>query len=152
MSADRLSSSERSRMMGRIRSRHTKPERSVRHALFVAGFRYRLHRRGLPGSPDIVMPSRQVAIFVHGCFWHLHRSCRLSALPVSNAEFWKAKLNANRRRDRRTALALAKLGWRVLVVWECFTRKKSFESEFPALFKSWLASTKGREELSGHVR
>lgn len=109
----------RSRMMAGIKGRDTKPEMVVRSWLHHAGFRFRLHRRDLPGSPDIVLPRWNAVIFVHGCFWHRHRGCAKAATPKSRTQFWNAKFEANIERDRRSILALRRLGWRVNVVWEC---------------------------------
>lgn len=109
--------------MSRIRSKNTKPELAVRAGLRSLCIRYRLHRKDLPGRPDIVIPSRKIAIFVHGCFWHRHR-CRLGrATPAINIAFWEAKFAANKLRDRRAATALRKLGWQVVEIWECHTRQ-----------------------------
>jgi DNA mismatch endonuclease (patch repair protein) len=109
----------RSRMMAGIKGRDTKPERVVRSHLHQAGFRFRLHRRDLPGSPDIVIPRWNAVIFVHGCFWHRHPGCSKASTPRTRARFWNAKFAGNIERDRRNLLALRRLGWRVKVVWEC---------------------------------
>lgn len=109
----------RSEMMSRVRSKDTGPEKRVRSLLHALGYRFRLHRRDLPGSPDIVLPARKVAIFVHGCFWHGHGCKRAGRLPKTNADFWAKKLAANLARDARNRSALENLGWKVLVVWEC---------------------------------
>jgi len=106
--------------MGSVRRENTSPERIVRSILHRNGFRFRLHRRDLPGSPDIVLPRHHVAILVHGCFWHSHR-CSRGQRPRSNGRFWKAKLDENVRRDASTVRALRRLGWKVLIVWECET-------------------------------
>jgi DNA mismatch endonuclease, patch repair protein len=105
--------------MSRIRSRDTKPELAVRSLLHSMGYRFRLHRKDLPGSPDIVLPKYQTAIFVHGCFWHRHRGCPLAYTPKTRTEFWLKKLNANVARDKKATRNLRKEGWRVLTVWEC---------------------------------
>lgn len=107
--------------MSRIRSQDTKPEMAVRRMLFGMGVRYRLHRAGLPGKPDIVLGPRRLVIFVHGCFWHRHDGCRHATMPTGNREFWQAKLEGNAARDLRHQAELKKLGWRVAVVWECET-------------------------------
>lgn len=120
---DRLTKEQRSWNMSRIRSRDTKPELVVRRLLTGMGLRYRLHRAGLPGKPDIVLGPRRLVIFVHGCFWHRHPGCKEATMPVANRPFWQAKLEGNAARDRRHHAALKKLGWRVAVVWECETRK-----------------------------
>lgn len=111
----------RSAQMARVRSRDTRPELKVRRALHRAGLRFRLHRSDLPGKPDIVLPSRHVAIFVHGCFWHRHPEprCKLARMPKSRLEFWEPKLNGNRDRDARNLALLAAGGWTVFVIWEC---------------------------------
>jgi len=110
---------QRSFNMSRIRGKDTKPELVVRSLIHRLGFRYVLHRRDLPGCPDIVFPSRKKIIFVHGCFWHLH-NCRYGKVtPQSNAEFWKSKRSGNRERDRKSVRQLRKQGWSVLTIWEC---------------------------------
>lgn len=119
--ADRLTPEQRRRNMGRVRSRDTRPEMTVRSLLHREGFRYRLHRRDLPGRPDIVLPRHRAAIFVHGCFWHGH-GCSLFRMPTTRTEFWSTKININRRRDAAAAAALADTGWRCLWVWECALR------------------------------
>ena len=122
--ADNLSAVERSRCMSRVRSRHMKPERIVRAIVHRMGYRFRLHRRDLPGTPDLVLPRRRAVIFVNGCFWHWHPDprCPKARLPKSNVGFWKPKLAANRSRDRNNAAALEQSGWRVLTIWECDLR------------------------------
>ena len=119
---DVVDQATRSRMMSGIGGRNTKPEIVVRKALFAAGFRFRLHSKDLPGCPDVVLPGRRVAVFVHGCFWHAHPGCRYAKTPASRREFWESKLAANVERDGRARKALLSEGWRVLVVWECATR------------------------------
>lgn len=114
----------RSRMMAGIRGKDTKPELIVRRALHSAGFRYRLHRADLPGSPDIVMPGRKLAIFVHGCFWHRHGGCKAATTPSTRPDFWARKFEANVERDRRSVKLLEDAGWNVHVVWECETKGK----------------------------
>jgi DNA mismatch endonuclease (patch repair protein) len=121
---DRLSTAQRSALMARIRSRDTSPEIAARRVLHAAGFRFRLHRRDLPGSPDIVLPRHRTVVFVHGCFWHRHRRCRDGqSTPGSNVAYWTTKFERNLRRDRRVKSALRKLGWRVVTVWECQLRR-----------------------------
>lgn len=116
---DRISSAQRSANMSRIRGRDTRPELHVRHLLHALGYRYRLHKAGLPGKPDIIFLKRRKAIFVHGCFWHRHEGCRNAANPKSNTEFWEAKLGRNVERDLKNLERLSELGWSVLIVWEC---------------------------------
>lgn len=117
--ADTLSREQRSSIMSRIRSKDTGPELAVRTLVHRMGYRFRIHRRDLPGSPDLVFPSRRKVIFVHGCFWHRHRKCVLSRIPKSRVDFWTAKLNANAERDIANIQTLGRADWKVLVVWEC---------------------------------
>lgn len=118
---DTLTPAQRSERMSRVRSRDTKPEMAVRRIVHGLGYRFRLHRKDLPGKPDIVLPRHRAVIFVHGCFWHRHHDpdCALARMPKSRLEFWEPKLEANRLRDVRNKEALEALGWRVLTVWEC---------------------------------
>lgn len=111
----------RSRMMAGIRSKNTKPEMVVRRFLHGMGFRYRLHRKDLPGTPDLVFSKRKTVIFVHGCFWHGH-DCRYFKLPGTRTEFWMDKISANKARDARSQSALRKAGWHVIVIHECEIR------------------------------
>lgn len=120
--ADIVDSATRSRMMSGIKGRNTKPERLVRSYLHAAGFRFRLHRKDLPGCPDIVLPRYRAIIFVHGCFWHRHEGCNLASLPATRVDFWESKFAANVERDRRNETALAEAGWRVIIIWECQIR------------------------------
>lgn len=115
---DRISPEARSRLMSRIRSKDTGPERAVRSLLHALGFRFRLHRKDLPGTPDIVLPGRGTAVFVHGCFWHGH-ACKVDKMPKSRTDYWGPKIEANRVRDTRKAAKLRRLGWRVVTVYEC---------------------------------
>jgi len=116
---DTLSKKERSERMSRIRSKDSAPELKLRSIIHGMGFRYRLHVKDLPGKPDLVFPSRRSVIFMHGCFWHRHKRCKLARLPKSNLDFWKQKLETNKKRDKTNQNKLIKQGWRVLVVWEC---------------------------------
>lgn len=120
---DTLDTERRSWNMSRIRSRHTKPELLVRSALHRLGYRFRLHRRDLPGTPDIVLPKYRTVLFVHGCFWHRHSGCKYAYTPKTRLEFWQAKFAENEARHRRQARELRKMGWRVYVIWECETRQ-----------------------------
>lgn len=119
---DNLKAADRRRAMQAVRTRDTKPELAVRKRAHAAGLRFRLHRRDLPGTPDLVFPRRRIALFVHGCFWHGHPECQRSALPKTNVAFWSAKIEKNKARDRAAAEALQLLGWEVIVIWECETR------------------------------
>ena len=117
--ADIVDSETRSRMMSGIGGKNTKPELLVRRFLHAQGFRYRLHRRDLPGRPDIVLPKYHMVVFVHGCFWHRHPGCRLAAVPATRPEFWAQKFKENVLRDCGQMESLRRTGWRVTVVWEC---------------------------------
>ena len=108
--------------MSRIRGRDTKPELLVRRIAHGLGFRFRLHRRDLPGCPDIVFPRYRAVILVHGCFWHRHPNCRFASSPKTRVEYWTKKFEGNVQRDRRNQLALTDLGWRTMVIWECETK------------------------------
>jgi DNA mismatch endonuclease, patch repair protein len=119
--ADTLTREQRSRQMARVRSRDTVPELIVRGLVHGWGYRYRLHVPALPGRPDLVFPRLRKVIFVHGCFWHQHHCQRGDRLPTSRVNYWREKLDRNKRRDKRHCAALRKLGWKVLVVWECET-------------------------------
>ena len=113
---------QRSNCMSRIRGKNTKPEILVRKELHARGFRFRLHNKKLPGSPDVVLPKYGVAIMVNGCFWHGHKGCRYATKPKSNVEFWEAKIARNRHRDEVTEAHLHALGWHVITIWECELR------------------------------
>lgn len=104
--------------MARMHSRNTSPEMRVRRAVHAAGFRFRLHRKDLPGSPDLVFSRYRTAVFVHGCFWHWHR-CKRSRMPEANRDYWEAKIQRNIDRDAKNVEALRALGWTVVVIWEC---------------------------------
>lgn len=120
--SDVFSKAKRSEVMSHIKSRNTGPERAVRSILHRMGLRFRLNRAELPGKPDIVLPRLGTAIFVHGCFWHRHKGCQFAYTPKSRRKFWFEKLESNIKRDRRVNGALAKLGWNVIIVWECELR------------------------------
>ncbi len=120
---DNLSSQRRSWNMSRIRSTDTKPEIVLRSVLHRMGFRFRLHCRGLPGRPDIVLPKYNTVIFVHGCFWHQHPGCNEAVRPKTNVKYWVEKLEGNVKRDKRNHIALRRQGWRVFRLWECQIEK-----------------------------
>lgn len=111
----------RSKLMSRVRAGNTKPEMIVRRVLHALGLRFRLHRRDLPGTPDIVLPRHRLAIFVHGCFWHRHEGCAKTTTPKTRETFWQQKFDRNVARDRRNLEQLTELGWRSSIVWECET-------------------------------
>jgi DNA mismatch endonuclease (patch repair protein) len=115
---DVLTTEQRHYNMSRIHSKNTKPELIVRKFLWSKGFRYRLQRKGLPGKPDIVLPRFHMAIFINGCFWHMHK-CKKFVLPSTNTEFWYDKLSQNKKRDTKNYRKLKKAGWNYIVIWEC---------------------------------
>lgn len=121
---DHLSSTERSALMAKVRSKDTKPELIVRKTAHRLGYRFRLHRKDLPGTPDLVFPRHRLAVFVHGCFWHRHSGCRRATTPATNVAKWMAKFERNSQRDARSIADLEVLGWRVLTIWECATRSE----------------------------
>jgi len=122
---DVVDAPKRSQMMAGIRSKNTKPEITVRKFLHSNGFRYSLHSKSLPGSPDIVLRKYNVAVFIHGCFWHRHDGCKYATIPSSNIERWESKFRQNTERDRRNIASLRLLGWKTIVVWECELRAQA---------------------------
>ncbi len=120
--ADTFDPARRSAIMRRVRSKDTSPEMKVRQAIHAAGFRYRLHRKDLPGNPDLVFPRHRCVLFVHGCFWHWH-DCKRARMPATNRDYWTAKIERNVRRDHRIQDELKALGWLVCVIWECRLRE-----------------------------
>ena len=139
---DIVNSRRRSELMAGIRGRDTVPERTVRHIAHGMGLRFRLHRRDLPGRPDLVFPRHRLAVFVHGCFWHRHEGCRYAYTPKSRTEFWAGKFAQNTARDRRNEEALRDLGWTVLVIWECEARdEESVKQSLAACLRPGSAAT-----------
>ena len=137
---DVVSSQTRSRMMGAVRATNTKPELVVRRLAHKLGYRFRLHRRDLPGTPDLLFPKYNICLFVHGCFWHRHQGCKAASNPSSNVDFWKDKFDRNVTRDARNEKALRNAGWRVFVIWECETKKAELlNARFQELFAQSLA-------------
>lgn len=130
---------QRSEMMSRIGPKNTAPEIILRHGLHRAGFRYRLHRKDLPGKPDITLARHRVVIMIHGCFWHGHAGCRNFRIPKTNTEFWTSKIARNVARDKEQVERLRGQGWRVLTVWECATRKLPADELVPTVVK-WIRS------------
>lgn len=122
--ADRLTPERRSWLMSRVSGKNTKPEIAVRQVAHAMGLRFRLHRKDLPGRPDLVLPKHRLAVFVHGCFWHRHHGCSKASMPKTRAEFWSEKFDANVRRDHEAQRQLEEQGWRVGVIWECETRDR----------------------------
>ena len=134
---DRISKEHRSWNMSRIQSRDTKPEKTVRSILHGLGYRFRLHRKDLPGKPDIVLARYNSVIFVHGCFWHRHKDCKNASIPKTKKTFWEEKFKANIERDIKVKNELTSDGWRALVVWECeLTDIESVEKELGKFLKN----------------
>lgn len=150
--SDVVSKATRSMMMAGIGGRNTSPELLIRSLLHRNGYRFRLHRKDLPAKPDIVLTKYRAVILIHGCFWHGHR-CHMFKWPKSNAAFWRAKILANVKRDRRAIAALDMVGWRILTIWECALRgPRAIASD--VLFRrisSWLQSRVAQSELSGKI-
>jgi DNA mismatch endonuclease (patch repair protein) len=121
---DIWSEKKRSEVMSKIRGKNTRPEMILRSALFKKGFRFRVHRKDLPGKPDIVLPKYHSVIFVHGCFWHYHKDCKEGRIPSSNSKFWKEKLQHNIKKDADNIKLLREENWKVFVIWECEIEKK----------------------------
>ena len=150
MPADTVTTATRSQMMAAVKGKNTKPELAIRSALHRRGFRFRLHRKDLPGKPDLVFTGRNAVIFVHGCFWHGH-DCHLFRWPKSRKDFWRAKIGANIERDRNQREALADTGWRICTVWECALKGKTripFDSVVDQC-AMWLKSDIKTREVSG---
>jgi DNA mismatch endonuclease (patch repair protein) len=125
----------RSFIMSKVHSKDTSPEKIVRSFLHKHGFRFRLHRKDLDGSPDIVLPKYKTVIFVHGCFWHRHHNCKRASMPVNNAEYWQKKFDRNVKRDQQNIITLKSQGWNVIVIWECEVKDREKLMEKVALIK-----------------
>ncbi len=136
-------------MMANIKSKNTTPEIVLRSKLHKRGFRYRLHQKHLPGTPDIVLPVHETAIFVNGWFWHYHEHCHFFKLPKTNSNFWRTKLNANRKRDQRNVKKLLNAGWFVGIVWECIFRNQSEQQidEAISAVSDWIAMKKYKRRV-----
>lgn len=140
----------RSRNMAAIKGRDTKPEVWLRKELFKRGFRYRIHRKDLPGRPDIVLPRFKTVIFVNGCFWHSHTGCVYFTRPSSNHDFWAQKLSGNKNRDRKNYAALLEAGWKVIIVWECAikgSKKQEPDALINRITTQLIANSKGIIEI-----
>ncbi len=124
-SSDIYSRAKRSEIMGRVRGMDTAPELRLRSFLHRLGYRFRLHRKDLPGRPDIVLPRFRTVVFMHGCFWHSHPACKKATVPIQNREMWQHKIARNVERDREDSYALLKIGWKVIVVWECELKQRA---------------------------
>ncbi len=147
---DTVDKKTRSRIMASVGQHDTGPEMKLRCMLHRLGLRYRLNDRRLPGSPDLVFPRFHAVVFVHGCFWHVHKGCKFSMTPVTRKEFWAEKFEANERRDKRNYDLLAKSGWRVLVVWECAikaARKIAGLEKLGSIVANWLRSDELYSEI-----
>lgn len=136
---DKLTPEKRSEVMSAVKGVDTSPEIRVRKVLYAKGYRFQLHRKDLPGKPDIVLPKHKLCIFVHGCFWHQHSGCKRATIPDTRRDFWVDKFKATKKRDREAKKKLEQLGWRVCVIWECKTKKpdslflelaKCFQNEY----------------------
>ena len=145
--ADVHTPKQRSYNMSRIRNSNTKPEMIVRKLIHKMGYRYRLHRKDLPGKPDLVFSKHRKIIFVHGCFFHMH-DCRYGqVIPKTNAEFWKNKRKSNVERDKKNVTELKNDGWDVLIIWECMTKKNEIEY-LPSLLRNYLEKTTEYKQIS----
>jgi DNA mismatch endonuclease (patch repair protein) len=133
---DIWSKEKRSEVMSKIRSENTKPEKILRSWFYANGLRFRIHRKDLPGKPDIVFAKYKTVIFVHGCFWHYHKDCRDGRIPSTNSKFWEEKLFKNIQRDEKHQLKLKELGWKVIVVWECEINKNLNTENFKELLNT----------------
>ena len=137
--ADVVDQATRSRMMAGIKGTNTKPEVALRKAMHALGLRFRLHAKGMPGRPDIVLPRWKAVIFVHGCFWHRHEGCRYATVPATRPEFWNEKFAANVARDQRNLESLGEAGWRTCIVWECDLKARG-ASAIASDVMRWLRS------------
>lgn len=133
---DNLTREQRKKNMRNIHSKNSLPEKVVRSYLHINGFRFRLHRKDLPGKPDIVLPKYKTVIFINGCFWHQHRGCKRATIPKSNKEYWIPKLERNKTRDKENKKKLVKLGWNPIEIWECqINSKKRVDHLVKLIFK-----------------
>lgn len=135
---DNKTKAERSLNMSRIHAENTKPELTIRRLLFADGFRYRIHVKTLPGTPDLVLPKYRAVVFVHGCFWHGHDGCKYAKLPSTHYEFWSDKISRNKQRDQKARQELLSSGWRVLTIWTCSIKNQAKIKETYALVKDWI--------------
>jgi DNA mismatch endonuclease, patch repair protein len=150
---DVLTHDQRTYNMSRIKSKNTRPELEIRKLLFKRGFRYSLHKKDLPGKPDLVLPKYNAIIFINGCFWHYH-DCRLFKMPETRRSWWKEKLTKNKERDRRNLSQLLCSGWRVMIIWECSFRKtKKIEPDkiirVSDSISEWLIGNRSFNEIKG---
>lgn len=150
--ADKLTKEERSELMSHIRSKDTKPEVALRHALWRRGFRYRVNVKVLPGTPDIVLPKHRTVVFVHGCFWHGHKGCKISHIPQTNSEFWQAKISRNQERDQEVWRQLEAKGWAVIVVWECELSKSQFDGTIEKVCSDILSNGDSYKAMKAEIK
>lgn len=141
---DTLTRQERSERMSRIRGKNSVSEMRLRRLIHGMGYRYRLHVRTLPGTPDLVFPARKAVIFMHGCFWHRHQDCRLARMPKSRIAYWREKLEANKLRDEENMRRLNEMGWSVMIAWECQMKEKDL-NEVSNMVRRFLADGIGGE-------
>ena len=134
--ADKMTPEQRSNCMRRIRSKNTRPEMLVRRFLFSHGFRYRIHAKTLPGTPDLAIVGLRTCIFINGCFWHGHQGCSLYKLPQTNIPYWKEKIRRNMERDHEALVALKAQGWHTVEIWECQLRPKERERTLQGLLRT----------------
>lgn len=144
---DTVSPETRSRIMAGVRSKNTNPEIKLRNMLFARGFRYRLHRKNIVGTPDLVFRSLRAVCFVHGCFWHRHSGCKRASIPATRQSYWLPKFERTVNRDRNTQENLLRQGWRVAIVWECALQQKNAESTVNSL-ERWLLSNEQEFETT----
>lgn len=135
--ADVHSKETRSFNMSQIKGKDTKPEIMVRKFLFANGIRYRLHEKRLPGKPDIVFPKFKKVIFIHGCFWHGHENCKYFVVPKTRTEWWINKINCNKKADAESAYALKKMGWEVIVIWECELKSNNKDKKLKSILREF---------------
>ena len=134
--ADHISPERRSWLMSRVRSKHTSPEMRVRRAAHALGLRFRLHRKDLPGKPDLVFPKHRVVLFVHGCFWHGHRHCKYYVVPKTRTDWWLDKIKKNITNDSKAVGALTQQGWKIITLWECELKSSNLEKSLSSLVNS----------------
>ncbi len=140
---DKLSRQQRSEIMAAVKGKNTNPELVVRKKLHELGYRFRLHRRCLPGNPDIVLPKYRTCIFIHGCFWHQHPGCKRATVPSTNVEFWRNKFDQTKLRDQKAVNELKGLGWNACVIWECETK---INQALNAAIRRCLPGTKVKQQ------
>ena len=144
---DNLTPEKRSWNMSRIRSKDTRPEKTVRSLLHSLGYRFRIHNKNLPGKPDIVLPKYNALIFIHGCYWHQHKNCKYASKPKTNKDYWTKKLKANVSRDREVLQKLKLTDWKVLIVWECSLKKKETIELTLNKISHWIMSNNKFDEI-----